>query len=214
MPSRECPVDTIIFDFDGTLADTFDAGLEIFNTLADEFKYRRLDPSDIPEARNLSARQLIQRQGIPTRKLPSISRSGVRLLKKRIHLIEPIQGVPDLLAGLNQRGFRLGIITSNTEENVGIFLKRHGLEVFEFVRSSSRLLGKAREIRHAIKAHGLSREGVLFVGDEARDIEACNKAGIRSVGVTWGYNSRAALMSQQPHSIIDRTDELIALVGG
>ena len=58
----------LIFDFDGTIADTFDAALEILNKLAVEFGFRSLEPKDLERARDMRTRQLMKFLGIPTRK--------------------------------------------------------------------------------------------------------------------------------------------------
>ncbi len=205
-------VRVVIFDFDGTLGDTFAAGLEILNQLAAEYKFRPLATGDIDRARDMSTRQLMAFLKISARKLPSISRHGIKRLRSRIHEIQPITDVCATVRELHQRGLRLGIITSNSEENVGIFLKNHDLEVFEFVRSSSRLMGKAREIRQAMKKQGFSAAEALFVGDETRDIEAAKKAGIRVAAVTWGYNSPRALEALGPDFVVTHPSGLIALV--
>lgn len=208
------PVKVLVFDFDGTIADTFWQGLDILNRMAGEFGYKPLAEDELPKARDMTTRQLMKFLGIPSRKLPSIARKGVRELRGRIGEIQPIEGVPEALRALKASGMRLGIVTSNSEENVALFLKNHDLEIFDFVRSSSRLLGKAREIRQAMKLHKFGAGDVLFVGDETRDIEACKRAGIRCVAVTWGYNSERSLAAQNPHCVLHRPEELAGLVSG
>lgn len=210
----DSPARVLVFDFDGTIADTFRQGLEILNRMAADFGYKPLVEEDLPKARDMTTRQLMKYLGIPNRRLPLIARRGVRELRAKIGEVQPIAGVPEVLRELKAAGLRLGIITSNSEENVAVFLKNHDLEIFEFVRSSSRLLGKAREIRQAMKLHKFGPHEVLFVGDETRDIEACRRAGIRCVAVTWGYNSERSLAAQKPHSILHRPDELAAMVKG
>jgi phosphoglycolate phosphatase len=214
VPPPDGPVRVIIFDFDGTIADTFWQGLEILNEMADEFGYRKLAEDELPQARDMTTRQLMRFLGISNRRLPVIAHKGVKRLRAKIREIQPIPGVPDILRELNARGLRLGIVTSNSEENVGIFLENHGIAFFEFVRSSSRLLGKAREIRQVMKAGKFGPADVLFVGDETRDIEACRRAGIRCAAVTWGYNSRRSLEAQAPQFVLDRPDELLGLIEG
>lgn len=202
----------MIFDFDGTIGDTFRQGLEILNRMAPEFGYRPLvGDAEVEKARSMTTRQLMRHLGISNRKLPVIAARGVRELRARIGEVQPIAGVPEALRELHAQGRRLGIVTSNSEENVGLFLKNHGLEIFEFVRSSSRLLGKAREIRAAMKAQKFGPQDVMFVGDETRDIEACKRAGIRCAAVSWGYNSRASLEAQHPHCVFDSPEQLLTV---
>ena len=206
------PVRVVIFDFDGTIGDTFWQGLEILNGLAPEFGFRPLPREELDAARDMTTRQLMRYLGISSRKLPLVASTGVRRLRARIGEVQPIAGVPELLRALRARGLRLGIITSNSEENVGIFLRNHDLDFFEFVRSSSRLLGKAREIRQAMKRQGFTAGEALFVGDETRDVEACKRAGLRCAAVSWGYNSRRILEAQGPHALIDEPMALVPLI--
>ncbi len=202
----------MVFDFDGTIGDTFQQGLDILNSMAAEFGYRPLVGDDVEKARGMTTRQVMRFLGIPNRRLPAIAAKGIRDLRARIEEVQPILGMPEVLRKLHARGIRLGIVTSNSEENVGVFLKNHDLEIFDFVRSSSRLLGKAREIRQAMRKERFGAEEVLFVGDETRDIEACRRARIRCAAVTWGYNLRDSLAAQDPHWIFDRPEELLAIV--
>ncbi|MFZ0709158.1 MAG: HAD-IA family hydrolase [Terrimicrobiaceae bacterium] len=202
----------VIFDFDGTIADTFDAGVVILNKLAAEFGFRALHPKDLEKVREMRTRQLMKFLDIPTRKMSRIARRGSEELHACIHSIQPLPGMPEALRELHALGFSLGIITSNTELNVQIFLRRHDLELFDFVRCSSKLLGKARMIRSVIRRRHVRAADILFVGDETRDIEAAKKAGIRIAAVTWGYNTRRSLEAMKPDFVFNNPGELVALL--
>jgi phosphoglycolate phosphatase len=202
----------VLFDFDGTIADTFDAGVMILNKLAGEFGFRPLHAKDLEKARDMRTHQLVRFLGIPARKMSRIARRGSEELYSCIHSIQPLPGMPDALRALHGLGYSLGIVTSNTELNVRIFLRSHGLEVFDFIRCSSKLLGKARMIRSVIRKQHVRAADILFVGDETRDIEACQKVGVRIAAVTWGYNSRRSLVAMKPEFIFEDPKELVALL--
>jgi phosphoglycolate phosphatase len=202
----------LIFDFDGTIADTLDAGVTILNKLAVEFGFRPLHPKDLERVRDMRTRQLMKFLGIPARKMSRIARRGSEELYACIHSIQPLPGMPEALRELQTLGFALGIITSNTEVNVQIFLRSHGLDLFDFVRCSSKLLGKARMIRSVIRRQHVRAADILFVGDETRDIEAAKKAGIRIAAVTWGYNSRRSLEAMKPDFVFESPKELVAML--
>lgn len=202
----------LIFDFDGTIGDTFSVGHEILNLLSAEFGFRPLEVADIPRARNMRTRELMKFLGIRTSRLAKISARGTAELRTRIGSVQPLTGLPDTLRELHSRGFDLGIVTSNTEENVRLFLKNHDLEIFDFVRCSSKLFGKAREIRSSRKRAGRKKHEVLFIGDETRDIEACKTAGVRIAAVAWGYNSPSALNALSPDYFLNSPDELLSLL--
>lgn len=202
----------IVFDFDGTIGDTFRIGLEIANLLAGEFGFRRLEGEDIAKARNMRTAELLIFLKVPTRKLRKISTRGTAELRSRMHEIQPLPGIPDLIRELHARGYQLGIVTSNTAENVRIFLAQHDLELFDFVRSSSKILGKAREIWKALGEVGVARHEVLYVGDETRDIEACQKVKIRIAAVEWGYNTAESLALLKPEYQFSNPGDLLNLL--
>ena len=202
----------LLFDFDGTVADTFQSGLEILNLMAAEFRYRRLEDADVSRARDMRTREIMKFLGIPATRLPRISQRGKEELNKRMDRIQPFAGMAELVRDLHAEGFQLGILTSNSEENVAVFLKKFGLDFFDFVHTSSKLTGKARVIRRILKEHKLKPKQVLLVGDEVRDIEAAQETGIHMAAVTWGYNSRKVICALNPDHLIETPEELRELV--
>jgi phosphoglycolate phosphatase-like HAD superfamily hydrolase len=179
-----------------------------------EFGFRELPADQLEKARDMGTRQFIRHLGIRSWKVPSLARRGLQLLHERIHTIEPIPGMPEVLLSLHGRGHRLGILTSNSEANVSAFLSRHEMPYFEFVRTSSKLFGKAREMRRFLKKEGAGSSDVLYVGDETRDVEAAREAGLAMAAVTWGYNSEQALSALDPQHILRSPGELLELMGG
>lgn len=199
----------VVFDFDGTLADTFEMAFAILNDLAEEFHFRKLGRDDLEHARDMRTRELMKFLGVSPTKLSRIGARGTSALHAQIDRVVPLPGIPELVMELHRRQFALGIITSNSEDNVRTFLRNHDLDVFQFVRSSSKLLGKAREIRQVMKTFRFSAGDMLFIGDETRDIEAAHKAGIPIAAVSWGYNSRRSLEKMKPGRLYDSTESLL-----
>lgn len=216
-PAPEAPLPLIrpkvlVFDFDGTVADTFAAGVRILNQLAPEFGYRVLPEEEVPMARGMRTRELMKHLGISMTKMTRLARRGSEELTRCMPSVQPLPGVPEMLRTLKEKGYVLGLVTSNTQTNVSIFLKGHDLEVFEFIQCSSKLMGKAREFRAVMKQRKLSPAELITVGDEMRDIEAAHKAGIRIAAVTWGYNSQKALEVLKPHFVFHEPRELVAFL--
>ena len=202
----------LLFDFDGTIADTFEAAFAILNKLAVEFRFRPLDAADLEKARDMRTRQVMKFLKIPMSKMSRIARRGGEEIHARMPGIEPLPGMTALLRELRAAGFEMGIVTSNSEPNVRMFLEKHDIEIFSFIRSSSKLLGKARELRQVMKTFKIKASDILFIGDETRDIEASQKAGIRIAAVTWGYNSRRSIEGMKPDYIFDKPEDLLAFL--
>ena len=206
-------MNVILFDFDGTIADTFDAILAIGNRLADEFGYKPVDREAVRQLQSLNTRQVLKQARVPIFKLPALLRRIRVELNAEIHKAKPISGIETALHALRQRGNHLGIVTSNSADNVALFLKRHHLETyFEFVSSGATLFGKSRTIRRLLKQKNLASATVIYVGDETRDIEAARKLAIKIVSVSWGFNSGEILLTQKPDMLVHQPFELVEAV--
>jgi phosphoglycolate phosphatase len=206
------PVNIILFDFDGTIADSLDLAITIINRLSHEFKLKPLVAEEIKRLQNLSSREIIKQADVSFFKLPFLLRRFRAELNREIHTLKPFPGIQETLLTLQQRGDRLGIITSNSEANVKDFLKAHRFtELFEFIIPDARLFGKSHIIRRVMRQHRLDPKTVLYVGDETRDIEAAKKSGIKAVSVSWGFNSRQILAAHQPDFLIDQPEGLVRM---
>ena len=208
------PPKLLLFDFDGTVADTLEVSHGILNDLATEFRFKALPREELETARAMSTRQFIRHLGISNWRVPRIAKRGLELLHERIESVNPIAGMPEVLAQLHGRGHRIGILTSNSESNVAAFLSRHNLPYFHFVRTSSKLFGKGSQMKKILKAEKVSPMQALYVGDETRDIEAAKETGLRMAAVTWGYNSKEALEALSPDHLLHSPSQLLLLGGG
>jgi phosphoglycolate phosphatase len=199
----------IIFDFDGTIADTVDALVTIANRLAGEFGYIQITPEDLALLRNFTSREIIKYSGVSMLKIPFLLKKVKGELKAKISELKPIPGISEVLATLHSQGYTLGIITSNSPENVTAFLSNNQLNhLFEFIHSGVTIFGKTTIINNVLKQKQLDPTAVIYVGDETRDIEASKKANIKVIAVTWGFNSPEALAKQEPYILINHPQEL------
>jgi len=205
---------TIIFDFDGTIADTLSAIIRLVNEHATEFNIKPLGDKDVEELRGMSNLDIIKRYRIPLFKVPSMVLMAQKELHKRIGEVPVFPGIPELILGLKARGFRLGILTSNSAENVLKFLRTRGLDVFDFIHSEQNFFGKNWALLHLLKKHGLKKETTMYVGDEVRDIEACQKVGVPIIAVSWGFHRRRLLAEKNPAHLVDSAAEIMAIVAG
>ena len=203
----------IIFDFDGTIADTVDALVSIANSLAVEFSFAPITPEEFLLLKNLTSREIFKYSGIPLFKIPFLLKKVKKELKNKIPELKPIQGIPEALLELKENGLRLGIITSNSKGNVKEFLKINNLDnFFEFVHTGVTIFGKTTIINNVLKQKQIKTQEVIYVGDETRDIEASKKAQIKICSVTWGFNSEEALAKEHPDFLIHHPRELVEIV--
>lgn len=203
----------IIFDFDGTIADTVEALVVIANRLAIEFDYPQITPEELGLLRNLTSREIIKYSGISVFKIPFLVKKVKGELKKKISELKPISGIKESLFFLKEKDYRLGIITSNSEENVREFLKINNLDdVFEFIYSGVTIFGKTTIINNVLRQKQIKPSEAIYVGDETRDIEASQKANIKVIAVTWGFNNEEVLCKQNPDFVIRNPRELVDVI--
>lgn len=194
-----------LFDFDGTLADSLDWFLDVFDALADQFGFRRLEPGDRERLRGLDARSILRDRGIPLWKVPRIARH-MRALAARAD-IPLFPGVPALLSDLTAGGVAVVVATSNTESNVRRVLGPAATHVTRYACGAS-LFGKAAKIRGVLRATGADPRTAILIGDEARDIDAAREAGIDCAAVAWGYSEPGFLRSLRPTLFFEHLEDI------
>lgn len=202
---------TLIFDFDGTITSNFDSVIKVFDTLSLEFGYKRVTKEDIANYREKGLRGFISGLKISFYKLPFLIKKTKKELGKHVGDFKMVPGMKDALKGLKRKGYSLGIITSNSEENAKSFLKNNNLEIFDFV-SSGPVFGKEKILKRAIKKRKLARDDVFYVGDEIRDIEVARKAKVKIISVGWGYCFQKSLKKFTPDYLINKPQDLLKVV--
>jgi HAD superfamily hydrolase (TIGR01549 family) len=204
---------TLVFDFDGTIADTLGETRRIFNRMAPDYGIRQVEEHELEQLRHLSLKQLLSHLEIPKRRVPSLISRGTGMLRGSIERLQMIEGMHEVIVELRRHVDRLGILTSNATANVELFLRTHGLrEPFDFISSTSKLTGKAKHLRAIRKTFSLRHEEMLYIGDELRDVKASQKAGIPVAAVTWGFNSRESLAAEKPEYLFDHPADFLRLL--
>lgn len=202
----------MLFDFDGTIANTFPSIIAILNRLAPEYGYRTASPEELPALRSLTPRQLAERMGLSWHQVPLLAVRVRKEMARNMNTIEPFDGIADALDGLRKRGVRLGMLTSNSRENVELFLANRPELQFHFVSTGSGLFGKHHRLKRLLQREQLAPADAYYVGDETRDIEAAQAVGMRMIAVTWGFSSLPPLAALKPDHVIDSPAQLLTVL--
>ena len=209
MPDR---TGLVIFDFDGTLANSFTTGIDILNEIAKDFNLRPIMPEDIPSFRNMSSLEAMKFLRVPMGSLLSIRRRAIHALNSRIDNVLPHAGISEMLHALHGSGLTLGIVTSNSMENVSSFLKKNDYSMFKYISPCKWILGKERALRTIIRQSRILASRTVFVGDETRDIDAARKARTKALAVTWGFQTRNTLTCKAPDALADHPQDVIKTI--
>jgi phosphoglycolate phosphatase len=207
--SRQRQKTTIIFDLDGTLADSIPLVIEIVNDL--DILDRKLTRDDYEKAKNLSIKAIFKELGVPIWRAPGILVKGRAALTQRINEVPLFAGMDTVVRELTKE-HRLFVMSSNSLVNVQRFLEIHHIkEPFEEVYGGVGIFSKPRMLRKIAKEHGVKTTDAYYVGDEVRDVEAAKKAGLKSVAVTWGFNGERILLEHEPDYLVQTPKELRAV---
>lgn len=199
----------VLFDFDGTLTQSVELALQIYNRIAPQYKCKPIDMKAIGVLSSGNPEQFFKQYGVTRFKLLLLVLRIRRELKKELHNLKPMPGISDVLAELRYSGYKLGIVTSNARKNVTAFLKNNEItDYFGFVRTAGNFFGKQKVFFRLLKRLRTSGRNVVYVGDETRDITASRKAGIHIISVCWGLTPVDALQAMKPDQTAANPSEL------
>ncbi len=213
--------DAVLFDLDGTLLDTLDDIADASNAVLVRHGFPAHPVSSYRYFVGEGARSLI------VRTLPESARGDetVRRLYEEFRAeyaknwnakTRPYRGVPELLDALVERGVKIAVLSNKpddfTQRCVGELL---GAWAFDAVLGlhdgvpakpdPTGAIGLARTLR-------VSPARILYVGDSSIDMETALAAGMYPVGALWGFRPREELESSGARAVIDKPQELLALL--
>jgi phosphoglycolate phosphatase len=200
----------LLFDFDGTLADTFPWFTHTFDEVADKYGFRRLDRDRADELRSLGARQIMQHHQVPLWKLPAISQHMRALMQRDISGITLFPGIDAALCRLSEAGRILALVSSNSRSNVLQVLGPASAARFRYFECGTSIFGKHAKLRKVLAASRVSPRAAILIGDELRDAEAATQAGLAFGAVAWGYTHKDALMAAGAKEVFESAEELSA----
>lgn len=202
----------IIFDFDGTLADSF----PLFIELSQELVGMKVSAADIERYRNMPSRAILREIKIPLYRFPRLLVKGKAQMMKRMSDVKPFHGLNKVVNELAaDPQTKLYVVSSNSAGIINSFLDTNQLtDNFASIYGNVGLFSKAQAIKKVMKRENFNVADAVYVGDEVRDIEAAKKVGIPIVSVTWGYNGRKLLELYNPNHIVDTPAELKKVLNG
>ncbi len=205
----------VLFDFDGTLADTAADLSRALNRLRsargeDELPLAALRPYSSSGARGLIGAGLGILPGHP--EFSALREAFLRHYAESICVDTRLfPGMAELLAALEARGLRWGIVTNKSTNLTRLIVKALGLQARTACvvcgDTTAHLKPHPASLLHAADELGLAPAECVYLGDDKRDIDAAIAAGMRSVAVEWGYG--ANLQAWNADAIIAQPMDLI-----
>jgi HAD superfamily hydrolase (TIGR01549 family) len=204
----------LVFDFDGTICPSYPLFIDQVNFLADEYNLRKIRPEEVEDFRNMTPKRMMKTLGVSMFKLPFLLRKARHNVQKQLLELKPVPGVIEVLQELKRRQYSLGILTSNSPENVRLYLQKYKIDFFDFVYTANNVFGKEKHLKQILKKSHLNSQNdlALYVGDEVRDVDAAKNTAFRSIGVAWGYNSSTLLKGSNPDFLTEEPSQLLSII--
>lgn len=198
---------TVIFDFDGTLVDSFKVAIEV----AHELTHRSVlvQPEEIVRLRQLRLLDVAKELKLPRWQWPFLLLRGRRMMTKRLDEVAPFAGMPDIVKDLHECGYNLLVMSSNSQDNVQRVLNARNLsQYFSYIKGGIGIMTKSTGLRELIKQQKLIVDDCIYIGDEPRDIEGSRKVGMQCLSVTWGFNAPELLHDHHPLAVVNTPQQL------
>lgn len=207
----------VIFDLDGTLLNTIGDLAEAANHMLAQ---RGLPLHDYPTYCTFVGNGIMR---LVERALPEALRTVEYVASARRDFLDyyiqhidlksvPYAGIPELLAALQQQGIRLAVASNKfqagTEKLIRSFFPDIHFEVVFGQRPDVPLKPDPAVVEEILALTGVARSEVLYVGDSGVDMQTAHAAGLRAVGVTWGFRQRKELLQAHADRLVDTAEEL------
>jgi len=170
-----------------------------------------LTPSEVRKLHK-ELRLVLKELGVVWWRIPGLLRRGRKDFRNSLADLKIQPGFKELVYKLKELGLKQAIVSTNSAENIKEFLQKNGLDVFEIIYGGGSLFNKAKNIKRLMKNYSLRPSEIIYIGDEVRDIEAAQKAGVKIISVSWGFNTGEVLRKYNPGRVIDKPEELLNLI--
>jgi phosphoglycolate phosphatase len=212
-----------IFDLDGTLIDSLGDLADAMNVVLDE-RGHPVHPLDsyrhfVGDGIEMLVRRALPPEVVDTTDIPEVVDAMRNEYSRRwLATTRPFPGIPNLLARLRSLGIRPGVL-SNKPDFATRAIVRELFEdgAFDVIRGARENVPLKPDPTAAIEVAsdlGVEPELSVFIGDTAIDIKTGRDAGMRTVGVTWGFRGAHELLDAGADHVIHAPLELVGLVGG
>jgi phosphoglycolate phosphatase len=200
----------IIFDFDGTIADSFDY---VSDFLAGQAGLAPLNKEQKQRLRGLSVAGMVRKLGYHWWNAPELFFKGRWRMRHAIKHLHPFEGMPEVIAKLHAEGHELFILSTNSISNIHQFLHQHKLHTYFLeIYGGVGMFGKAPALRRLLREQNIDVADAFYIGDELGDVQAAHSIGLHVIAVTWGFARRRTLEAADTIGLADDPVDIIRIL--
>lgn len=206
-------IKNVIFDFDGTIANTEELAYHIYEKIVTKYEINQLTKEEFKDLKNVSMYEKFKRHKVSIFKLPKLAKRSMRILSHMMDDVNPYDGIIQMIKTLHEQGYNLFIVSSNSKKNIMKFLTRYDIDVFKGIYGKARYFGKEKIIHKVLNKYDLEGHRTVYIGDEVRDVVSCKNVGIPIYSVSWGFDNPEFLQQENDGNVVDTVEQLQTLLG-
>ncbi len=211
-----------IFDLDGTLTDTLKSIVYSVNKSLEEMNLSAVSDKQCKSFVGNGARYLMEHA------LDAAGDKGASRIDEAMEVygrifganctyhVTPYDGIPELLKTLKERGIKLAVLSNKPHgQTVDVVQTIFGTEMFDQIQGQTDSIPRKPDpagIYHLLRKMGASKNECLYIGDSEVDIATGIAAGVRSIGVEWGFRSRQVLVDAGAKEIISTPEQILHFI--
>lgn len=211
-----------IFDLDGTLTNTLESMTYSVNLTLEEMGLSKITKDQCRLFVGNGARVLIEKS------LKAAGDTDASRIEEGMEIygrifdrnctyhVTPYEGIPEMLKVLKDKGIQLAVLSNKPDrQTVKVVKAIFGEELFDYAQGQKEGIRRKPEpdgVWYLMEQMHVSKEECLYIGDSEVDAATGRNAGLKTIGVLWGFRDRKTLETAEVDDLIDRPDELLQFV--
>ena len=211
-----------IFDLDGTLTDTLESLVYSVRATLREMGLPEITKEQCRTFVGNGARRLMEES------LAAVGDENAERLEEGMQVygrifdenctyhVTPYEGIPEMLKALKDKGIQLAVLSNKPDrQTVKVVKAIFGEELFDYAQGQKEGIRRKPEpdgVWYLMEQMHVSKEECLYIGDSEVDAATGRNAGLKTIGVLWGFRDRKTLETAGVDDLIDRPDELLQFV--
>ena len=211
-----------IFDLDGTLTNTLESMTYSVNLTLKEMGLSQITKDQCRMFVGNGARVLIE-ESLKVSGDPKASRieEGMKIYGRIFdqnctYHVTPYEGIPEMLKALKDRGIHLAVLSNKPyRQTVKVVKEIFGDNIFDYAQGQKdgiRRKPAPDGVWYLMEQMQVSKEECLYIGDSEVDAATGKNAGLKTIGVLWGFRDRKTLETAGADHLIERPEELLQFV--
>lgn len=211
-----------IFDLDGTLTNTLESMTYSVNLALEEMGLSKITKDQCRLFVGNGARVLMEKS------LKAAGDTDASRIEEGMEIygrifdrnctyhVTPYEGIPEMLKALKDKGIQLAVLSNKPDrQTVKVVKAIFGEELFDYAQGQKEGIRRKPEpdgVWYLMEQMHVSKEECLYIGDSEVDAATGRNAGLKTIGVLWGFRDRKTLETAGADDLIDRPDELLQFV--